>query len=44
MIRIEPAEKGIDYAAKNYAAGSALISAIRNNPDNASSYPAIDPV
>lgn len=43
-IRIEPAEKGIDYAANNYAAGSALISAIRNNPDDAASYPAIDPV
>ena len=44
VIRIEPAEKGIDYAANNYAAGSALISAIRNNPDDAASYPAIDPV
>lgn len=43
-IRIEPAEKGIDYAANNYAEGSALISAIRNNPDDAASYPAIDPV
>ena len=31
VIRIEPAEKGIDYAANGYAAGSALISAIRNN-------------
>ena len=29
VIRIEPAEKGIDYADNNYAAGSALISAIR---------------
>lgn len=44
VIRIEPAEKGIDYAANNYAAGSALISAIRNTPDDAASYPAIDPV
>ena len=44
VIRIEPAEKGIDYAANNYAEGSALISAIRNNPDDAVSYPAIDPV
>lgn len=43
-IRIEPAEKGLDYAANNYAIGSALISAIRNNPDEAESYPAIDPV
>lgn len=44
VIRIEPAEKGIDYAANGYAAGSALISAIRNHPNDASSYPAIDPI
>ena len=44
VIRIEPAEKGIDYAANNYAEGSALISAILSNPDDAASYPAIDPV
>ena len=41
---MEPAEKGIDYAADNYAIGSALIAAIRENPNEASSYPAIDPV
>lgn len=44
VIRVEPAEKGLDYAANNYAIGSAQISAIRNNPDDASSYPAIAPV
>lgn len=44
VIRVEPAEKGLDYAANNYAIGSALISAIHNNPNGASSYPAIDPV
>ncbi len=44
VVEIEPAEKGLDYAANNYAIGSALISAIRSNPDNPSSYPAIDPV
>lgn len=44
VIRIEPAEKGLDYAADNYAIGSAQIAAIRANPDNAGSYPAIDPV
>lgn len=44
VVEIEPAEKGLDYAADNYAIGSALISAIRNNPGDASSYPAIDPV
>lgn len=44
VIRVEPAEKGLDYAANNYAIGSAQIQAIRDNSDNASSYPAIDPV
>ena len=44
VIRIEPAEKGIDYAANGYAEGRALISAILSNPDDAASYPAIDPV
>ena len=44
VIEIEPAEKGLDYAANNYAIGSAQIAAIRNNPNDASSYPAIDPV
>lgn len=44
IVRIEPAEKGLNYAANNYALGSALISAIRNNPKDASSYPSIDPV
>lgn len=44
VVEIEPAEKGLDYAANNYALGTALLNAIRNNPDNASSYPAIDAV
>lgn len=44
LLRIEPAEKGLDYAANNYAIGSALISAIRENPGSESSYPVIDPV
>lgn len=44
ILRIQPAEKGLDYAANNYAIGSAQISAIRHNPNDASSYPAIDPV
>lgn len=44
VIRVEPAEKGLDYAADNYAIGSAQIQAIRNNPGSVSSYPAIDPV
>ncbi|MBD5246358.1 MAG: flavodoxin [Barnesiella sp.] len=44
VVEIEPAEKGLNYAANNYAIGSAQIGAIKNNPDNISSYPAIDPV
>jgi len=44
VVEIEPAEKGLDYAANNYAIGSAQIAAIRNNPNAASSYPPIDPV
>lgn len=44
VVEIEPAEKGLDYAANNYALGTALLTAIRNNPNDASSYPAIDRV
>ena len=44
VIRIEPAEKNLDYAANNYALGSSLISTIKANPDSESSYPAIDDV
>lgn len=42
VAEIEPAEKGLDYAANNYAIGSAQIAAIRENPDDEASYPAID--
>lgn len=44
VIEVEPAEKGLDYAANNYAIGSAQIAAIREKTDDAASYPAIDPV
>ena len=44
VLEIEPSQKGLDYAADNYAIGSAQIAAIRNNPDDAASYPAIDPI
>lgn len=44
VIRVQPVEKGLDYAANNYAIGSAQIQTIRDNPGSASSYPAIDPV
>ena len=44
MVEIQPAVKGLDYAANNYAIGSAQIAAIRDKPDDAASYPAIDAV
>ena len=44
VVEIEPVQKGLDYAANNYAIGSAQIGAIKINPDNSSSYPAIEPV
>lgn len=44
VVRVEPAEEGLDYAANNYAIGSALIQAIQNQPNDAASYPAIKPV
>lgn len=44
VIEVEPAEKELDYTANNYAIGSAQIAAIRENPNDADSYPAIDPV
>ena len=44
VLEIQPAEEGLDYAANNYALGSQLIQAIKNNPNDASSYPAIKAV
>ena len=44
MPEIQPAEKGLRYEANNYALGTQLLNAIKANPNNASSYPAIDPV
>lgn len=44
VVEVQPAEKGLDYAANNYAIGCAQIAAIRTNPNDAASYPAIDPV
>ena len=43
-FRIEPAQKGLDYAANNYAIGTEQLSKIKSAPDIESSYPAIDPV
>ena len=44
IVRIEPAEEDIDYAANNYAVGDELIKRINDNPDDAASYPEIKPV
>ncbi len=44
VLEIQPAEKGLRYEANNYALGTQLLNAIKANPNNASSYPAIDPV
>ena len=44
VMRIEPADKTQKYEANNYAIGTALLNAIKAAPNDASSYPAIDPV
>ena len=44
VLGIEPAEKGLRYEANNYALGTQLLNAIKANPNDAASYPAIDPV
>ena len=41
VLEILPVQEGLDYAANNYAIGSGLISAIREKPNEATSYPAI---
>ena len=44
VVEVEPAEKGLRYEANGYALGTQLLNAINANPNEASSYPAIDPV
>ena len=44
VLEIQPAEKGLKYEADNYALGTQLLNAIKANPNDAGSYPAIDPV
>lgn len=44
VIEVEPANKNLDYAANNYAFGTEQLNKIKNNPNDASSYPAIDPL
>ena len=44
VMRIEPADKTQKYEVNNYAIGTALLNAIKAAPNDAASYPAIDPV
>ncbi len=44
VLEIQPAEKGLRYEANNYALGKQLLNAIKANPNDAASYPAIDPI
>ena len=44
VIEVEPVNKNLDYAANNYAIGTEQLNKIKNNPNDESSYPAIDPV
>ncbi len=44
VVEIQPAEKGLKYEANGYALGTQLLNAIKAAPNDASSYPAIDPV
>ena len=44
VAEIQPAEKGLRYEANNYALGKQLLNAIGEKPDDAASYPQIDPV
>ena len=44
VLEIQPAEKGLKYEANGYALGTQLLNAIKANPNDAGSYPAIDDV
>ncbi len=44
VLEIQPAQKGLKYDANGYALGTQLLNAINANPNDASSYPDIDPV
>lgn len=44
VLEVEPTEKGLDYAANNYRIGTEQLTKIKDNPEEESSYPAIDPV
>lgn len=44
VLEIQPAEKGLRYDANGYALGTQLLNAVKANPNDGNSYPAIDPV
>lgn len=44
VIEVEPVDKALKYEANNYAIGTEQLNKIKNNPDNESSYPAIEDV
>ena len=44
VVRIEPTDKSGGYELNNYAKGTRLLNAIRNNPDALNSYPTIEPL
>ena len=44
VLEIQPAKKGLKYEANGYALGMQQLNAIKDAPNDASSYPAIDPV
>lgn len=44
VLEIQPTEKGLKYEANGYELGMSLLNAINANPNDAGSYPAIDPV
>ena len=44
VLEIQQAEKGLKCDANGYALGTQLLNGIKANPNNANSYPGIDPV
>lgn len=43
LVKVEPLQKGLNYAANNYSLGSDLVDRIRRNPNDPNSYPPIEP-
>lgn len=44
VVEVEPADKTLNYEANNYRIGTEQLTAIQRNPNDRSSYPALDPV